>query len=173
MRHLLFLEKRHRRSDEALLSRVGWLDLLRVLDVLATFLQSLFLRKIPKLVIQRHRFTPMRHRAVRLARSRLRKRLLGLLVLKGMQQCHPFFDRRLHLPRTSRRKIHLAKLVPRRRRQARGTKQEKQSEWRDGRFREACVSHEVSSLGSRNDSMRIRAQLTRSKPVAPPVTVGS
>src|SRR5262249_5973750 len=70
-------------SDEPFLARTDGMNFLRLLDVFAAFLQSLVLRKIPKLVIPGHGFAPVSHGAFRVASGGVRERLLGLLVLEG------------------------------------------------------------------------------------------
>jgi len=58
-----------------------------------------------------HRFAPVGHGAFRVARSGVGKRLLGFLVLEGVEERDALFDAGLHLGGATRGEIHFAELV--------------------------------------------------------------
>src|SRR5467141_1470104 len=87
------------------------MEFLRFLDVVAALFQSFVVRKIPELMKQRHRFTPVRYGALRFAGGRFGKSFLGFRVLERVEERDAFFDRGLHFRGATRREIHFAELI--------------------------------------------------------------
>jgi hypothetical protein len=107
---LIFLVERVRRVHESLLPRTSWMQLLGLFNLLAAFLQFFLVRKIPELVVQRHGLAPMRHRALRVSRLRLGKRLPRFFILKGVKESEALFEQRLRLWRATGGEIYLPEM---------------------------------------------------------------
>jgi len=104
-----------RGGDIAAFTLRGRIQLLCLPDIFQTFFQSSWLRKIPQLVIVRHGFAPIRHRALGILVRGATESFQRLGVLKGMQQRQPFFERGLRVGITTGRKVHASQLIGRRR----------------------------------------------------------
>src|SRR5260370_19483123 len=87
------------------------MKLLRCLDVLAAFFQSFVIGKSPELVIKGCGLAPVDQGALRLFGWGVGKRLLGFLVLEGVQECDASLDRGLDVRGATGGEVHFAKLV--------------------------------------------------------------
>ena len=84
------------------------MKLLGLRDFLVALLHLSLVRKLPELIVQRHRLAPVGRRAVRVFLLQLLEGLLGLLVLKGVQQRDSLLDERLRLGRAAIWKFHFS-----------------------------------------------------------------
>src|SRR5215469_17502311 len=118
------------------------MQFLRLLDVLAPFLERRVGGEIPKLVVSSHGLAPTGHGAFRIARRGFDKGLFGFLVLEGVEQRDAFFDGGLHVARAAGREVYLAKPIRRRGVRSASGQQKKRTKYQqDGRFQAASVTH--------------------------------
>src|SRR5580658_321935 len=110
---IVLIERRGCRDVVSLASRFRS-ELLRVCCVAAAFRQSVRVRKIPQLMVERHGATPVRDGALRIGLRGFREGGLRLLILERVQLRHASLNGGLRLRRAGSGEIHFAELIARR-----------------------------------------------------------
>ena len=82
---LFVLEENSGGFDKLFLARRNVLQLSRGIQLFSAHIESLPLRKIPQLVIERHGFAPMREGALGVLLYGVGECIFGLQILKGME----------------------------------------------------------------------------------------